>query len=74
MALMEGIADHRRDHTKAVSVEDEYVITKSGKKRLQKTTAGWDLLVRWKDQAQSWVRLADMKEAYPVETAEYTKS
>lgn len=74
MALMEGIVDHRRDHTKAVSLEDAYVTTKSGRKRLRKTTTGWDLLVRWKDQSESWIRLADMKEAHPVETAEYAKS
>jgi hypothetical protein len=74
MALMGGIVDHRRDHTKAVSVEEAYVVTKSGQKRLRKTTIGWDLLVRWKDQSESWVRLADMKEAHPVEAADYAKS
>jgi hypothetical protein len=72
--LMEGIVDHRKDHTKAVSAEDAHVTTKSGQKRPRKTTVGWDLLVRWKDQSESWVRLADMKEAHPVETAEYAKS
>jgi hypothetical protein len=72
--LMEGIVDHRRDHNKAVSADDAYVMTKTGQKRSRKTTVGWDLLVRWKDQSESWIRLADMKEAHPVETAEYAKS
>jgi hypothetical protein len=72
--LMEGIVDHRKDQNKAVSADDAHVTTKTGQKRLRKTTIGWDLLVRWKDQSESWVRLADMKEAHPVETAEYAKS
>jgi hypothetical protein len=28
----------------------------------------------WKDQSESWIRLADMKEAHPVETAMCAKS
>ena len=35
--------------------------------------AGWDMLVRWKDQTESWIKLSDMKESHPVEMAEFTK-
>ena len=31
----------------------------------------WELLIRWKDGNETWTTLKDMKEAYPVETAEY---
>lgn len=74
LTLMEGIVDFRKDETKAVSKKDRYVITKSGRRRLRRTTAGWELLIRWKDQSESWVSLAEMKEAHPVETAEFAKS
>ena len=36
--------------------------------------AGWDLLVCWKDESESWVKLSDMKESHPVEMAEFAKA
>ena len=52
---------------------DRYVYTKSGQWQLRKTMAGWDMLVRWKDQTESWIKLSDMKESHPVEMAEFTE-
>jgi len=72
--LMEGIVDHRRDAAKAVPMEDKYLTTRTGQRRLRRTTQGWDFLVAWKDGTESWVRLADLKESYPVELAEYAKA
>mgnify|MGYP000261467214 CR=1 FL=1 len=46
-------------------------MTKRGQKRLRKTTVGWQLLVKWKDQSESWIPLKDMKESHPVEVAEF---
>ena len=69
--LMEAIVDHKKDESKAVHADDKYVYSKSGRKHLRKTTTGWSLLVRWKDQSESWIKLADMKESHPVEVAEY---
>ena len=38
----------------------------------KKTTKGWYLLVRWKNNGgESVVRLQDLKESYPVQVAEY---
>jgi hypothetical protein len=34
-------------------------------------TEGWKLCVQWKDGSTNWELLSDMKEAYPVQTAEY---
>ncbi len=35
------------------------------------TTKGWELLVSWKDGTTTYVPLRDMKNSYPVETADY---
>ena len=32
---------------------------------------GWELLVKWRDQRESWVRLCELKESHPIETAEF---
>ena len=55
LALMEGKVDFRCDESVAVPIEEKYINTKTGQKRLRKTTAGWDLLVCWKDESESWV-------------------
>jgi hypothetical protein len=34
----------------------------------------WELLVAWKDGTESWVRLATLKDSYPVELAEFAKA
>ena len=73
-ALLKGIVDHRKNPATAVPMEDKYLVTPSGQRRLRRTTQGWDLLVAWKDGTESWVKLSDLKESYPVELAEYAKS
>jgi hypothetical protein len=67
---MDGIVDFRKMDD-AVSWPDAYVQTKRGAKRLRKTTCGWQFLVRWKSNATEWIPLKDMKESYPVQTAEF---
>ena len=74
LALMEGIVDFRCDESVAVPMGEKYIITKTGQKRLRKTMARWDLLVRWKDESELWVKLSDMKESHPVETAEFARA
>jgi hypothetical protein len=74
LTLMEGIVDYRKDEATAVSKQDMYVVTKRGQKRLRKTTTGWRLLVKWKDQSESWIHLKDMKESHPIEVAEFAKA
>jgi hypothetical protein len=34
-------------------------------------TQGWELCIQWKDHSANWVKLKDMKNAYPIEVAEY---
>lgn len=74
MTLMDGIAGHRKDDSKAVAKTDQYVITSGGQRRRRKTTSGWELLIRWKDESESWIKLKDMKESHPVDVAEYAKA
>ena len=72
--LMEAIVDHRRDDKKALQHHDKYIQTKNGRRHLRKTTKGWELLIKWKDKSESWIKLADMKESHPVEVAEYARA
>ena len=72
--LMEAIVDHRRDDEKALQHHDKYIQTKNGRRHLRKTTKGWELLIKWKDKSESWIKLADMKESHPVEVAEYARA
>jgi hypothetical protein len=67
--LIDEIIDHRKLGD-AVSGDDGY-IEHNGRRIPRKTTKGWKLLVKWKGGSTQWVRLADIKESNPVETAEY---
>jgi hypothetical protein len=67
--LMDNIVDHKADNS-AVKRADAFVVV-NGRKSLRKSTKGWTLCIQWKDGSTSWERLADLKESYPVEVAEY---
>ena len=72
--LMEAIVDYRVDTATAVRKGDHYVYTKSGQRRLRKTTLGWEFLLRWRDGNETWVKLKDLKDSHPVELAEFAKA
>ena len=74
LSLMEGINDYKRDDSVAIPKTDKYITTARGQRRLRKTTAGWKLLVKWRDQSESCVKLSELKESHPMETAEFAKS
>jgi len=69
-SIMSEIIDHKSDGS-AVSKDDGFETTRDGVKRPRRTTKGWKMLVSWKDGTSSWVPLKDLKEAYPVQVAEY---
>ena len=71
--LMKGIIDHRSDG-RAVKADDGFVTNRSGNRIPRKTTVGWELLIEWKDKNTSWVSLKDIKEANPIQVAEYAVS
>lgn len=71
-SLLSDIIDHRKTE-EAISKEDGWYKAKnsSAKKRII-TTKGWEFLVEWKDGTSTWVPLIDLKEANPIELAEYS--
>jgi hypothetical protein len=69
--LMKDIIDYKRDEAMAVPIEDKNLTTRSGQRRLRKTTQGWSFLVNCKDGTESWVKLAELKDSYPIELAEF---
>ena len=68
--ILDAIVDYRKDSS-AVEKTDMYVHTKSGQRRLRQTTSGWSLLILWKNGEEEWMPLNKMKQALPLETAEF---
>jgi hypothetical protein len=68
--LMDEIADHRKDAS-AITSDDGFVVSRNGNRVPKKTTRGWELFVNWKGGSSEWIKLKDIKDAYPVEIAEY---
>jgi hypothetical protein len=69
--LLDEIIDWQKDESAAVKKEDKYVYSHNGNQHYRKMTKGWKLCVKWKDGTTSWERLADLKESYPIEVAEF---
>jgi hypothetical protein len=72
--LMVGIVDFKKDEATAISKAEKWVVTARGQRRLRMSTAGWKLLIQWRDGSETWVPLKDMKESHPVETAEFARA
>jgi hypothetical protein len=72
-SLLDSIIDHSKDE-KAIDKDDMYTTTKSGQRRIRKSTQGWKLLVLWKDGSEQWIPLKILKESHPVEVAEFAVS
>ena len=68
--LFDEIIDHRTDGSET-KMEDSHITTKSGTRRRRETTVGWKILIQWKDGSTTWTALKDVKNAYPVQMAEY---
>lgn len=70
---LKSIITHSREGN-AVRMADKYIVTKSGQKRLRKTTIGWKFLVEYTDGSRAWRDLKDLKEEFPVDVAEYVSA
>ena len=68
--LLDELIDYRVNG-REVKHQDAFFTTGTGMRRRRETTIGWELLAQWKDGSTNWVSLKDLKEAYPVQTAEY---
>ena len=69
--LLQAIIDYCKDTSVAVSKRDRHVEDRNGRKRLRKTTKGWQLKVKWSDGSTSWLDLKILKESNPVDVAEF---
>ena len=68
--LLKEITDHGKSEM-AKHIYDKFVVSKTGRKRLRKTTKGWDFLCLRKYSSTKWAQLKDLKESNPVDIAEY---
>ena len=68
--LLDELIDYRVNG-REVKLQDAFITTRTGTRRRHETTIGWELLVQWKDGSTNWVSLKDLKDSYPVQTAEY---
>ena len=68
--FLHDVSDHFMDTT-AVTEDNAFTINSYGTKQQIRTTRGWHLYVNWKDGSAEWVALKDLKQAYPVELADY---
>ena len=68
--LFDAVIDHRVDGSE-LQQDDAFIISANGGRRRKPTTKGWEILLQWKDGSTSWEALKDVKEAYPVQLAEY---
>ena len=68
--LFQDIVDYRVNG-KDIKQQDSFITTKTGTRRRQETTQGWEILVQWKDGSSTWIAMKDMKDSYPVQLAEY---
>ena len=64
------IIDHRKNGS-ALNMENGFIHLKNGQKKCKPTTRGWQVLVEWKDDTTTWMDMKDVKEASPIELAEY---
>jgi hypothetical protein len=68
--LLDEITDHWMEDD-AYRRDNAYISDHNGKKHLRKSYRGWFLLVVWKDGSTNWVKLKDIANSNPIETAEY---
>ena len=68
--LLDEIIDHRKT-SDAIPKEKGTYMSPSGFEKKKITTRGWELYVRWKDGSANWIKLKDLKDAYPVALADY---
>ena len=68
--LLEDIIDWKTSED-ALDESNQFQISSNGNIHTRRTTKGWKLCVLWKDGSTSWEPLSSMKEAFPVQVAEF---
>ena len=69
LIIMEWIIEYWKDAEKALTKDDMYIVIKRGQKKIRNTKVGWQFLVQWQYQSESWIHLKDLKESHPIEVA-----
>ena len=69
LLMLEAFVDWRKDDD-ALSLKDQ-AFDDDGKRYVRRSTAGWEICVKWKNGSTSWEKLSDLKECYPAELAMY---
>ena len=54
-----------------IKSEDAFTHISNGNKRRCDTTKGWEVCIQWKDGISTWNQVKYVKEAYPIQIAEY---
>ena len=72
--LFDEIIDMRCDPNVAVPKEKGTFITETGTERPVITTKGWDVLLKWGDGSTNWLPLHEVKEALPLQCAQFAKA
>jgi len=68
--LLDELIDWKRT-SESIPDEDILQISHNGNIHKRRTTKGWKICVKWKDGSTSWEPLKDLKEAYPLQVAEF---
>eukprot|EP00957_Ditylum_brightwellii_P037872 2864154-Ditylum_brightwellii.AAC.1 len=67
--VLSEITNHRKDAS-TISMANGMIRSANGQVKPKITTRGCELLAQFKDEGLEWVKLKDLKVAYPVELAE----
>ena len=65
-----SIVDHRSNKS-ALTKDNGFIELSNGHRKPKQTTRGWQLLVEFKDESTEWLDMKDVKDANPVDLAEY---
>lgn len=68
--VMKEITGHRYNN-RALSSDDSWIISNNGEKKMKKTTDGVEIEIEWNDGSTDWLSLAEVKQGYPLQLAEY---
>ncbi len=68
--VMKEITGHRYNN-RALSSDDAWIISNNGERKMKKTTDGVEIEIEWNDGSTDWLSLAEVKQGYPLQLAEY---
>ena len=68
--IFHEVIDHRKGED-AIPISKGTTTTRGSQSQPVITTKGWELKVEWADRTSSWLPMCEVKNASPMETAEY---